>query len=270
MTLPKLDDVTALMKTHFHAEAQGGFPVLSRVPSSSTIRLLDCFSGLSPSHQSALIDSQARLAAMTFFPSTMARDQMLEFINTDRALIGQREAMRSPLFSTGLRYEGLRMRKAMLNDPQSVEMMTKMRATLGFMPRDDMPPALVPDPDMAHLKPAKAPQMRKLIEAAFKALFAPQKKKLPGGSTGYTGVLEGAEITVWIDYAGMGMQLIYGVSIPDVTKRVFVARRAYENLWGAGRGWDYLTEENAESGIGLLCELIVSLVQLRNQVVELV
>jgi hypothetical protein len=101
-------------------------------------------------------------------------------------------------------------------------------------------------------------------------LFAPQKKKLPGGSTGYTGVLEGAEITVWIDYAGMGMQLIYGVSIPDLTKRVFVARRAYENLWGAGRGWDYLTEENAEARIGLLCELIVSVVRLRNQVADLI
>ena len=55
--------------------------------------------------------------------------------------------------------------------------------------------------------------MRNLINATFKDLFVTEKKKLPGGSTGYSGVLEGTPITVWIDYAGMGMQLLYGVSI---------------------------------------------------------
>ena len=270
MTLPWLDDVTALIKAHFQADVQGGFPKLSRIPSSGTIRFLDYFSSLSASNQSALIDSHARLAAMTLLPAAMTRDAMLEFINTDRPLLAQREAMRSPQFSMGLRYEGLRMRKAMLGDAMSMEIMAKTRATPDFIPRDNMPPVLVPDPDMAHLEPAKAPQMRKLIDAGFKNLFATEKKKLPGGSTGYSGVLHSANLTVWIDYAGMGMQLLYGVSIPDGAKRVFVARLAYEDLWGAGRGWDYVTEENAEAGIGLLCELVAELVLLRNQVVALI
>jgi hypothetical protein len=270
MTLPGFDDVTTLLKARLQAEVDGGFPKLSRIPSSGAIRFLDCFSSFAPGLQSALVDSHARLAAMTFLPAAMTRDALLEFVNTDRALLAQREAMQSPHFSMGLRYEGLRMRKAMLGDPQSVKMMAETRAMLGFTPRDDMPPALVPDPDMANLKPAKAPQMRKLIDAAFKGMFAPEKRKLPGGSTGYTGVLQGTSVTVWIDYAGMGMQLIYGVSIPDETKRVFVQRLQYENLWGAGRGWDYLTEENAEAGFGLLCELIVEVVTLRNQVAAVI
>src|SRR5450631_4369832 len=147
MTLPWFDDVTALMKAHFLAEAEAGFPELSRIPSSGTIRFLDYFSSLSANDQTSLIDSHARLAAMTFFPSTMARDQMLEFINTDPALLAQRQAMQSPTFSMGLRYEGLRMRKAMLGDAMSMEMMAKTRATLDFTPRDDVPPELVPDPD---------------------------------------------------------------------------------------------------------------------------
>ena len=112
--------------------------------------------------------------------------------------------------------------------------------------------------------------MRKLLEAGFKEQFAPQKKKLAGGSTGYTGLLDGTEVTVWIDYAGMGMQLLYGVTIPDEAKRVFVARLAYENLWGAGRGWDYITEENAESSIRLLGDLVASVVRLRNGVMQLI
>ena len=201
---------------------------------------------------------------MTFYPPAASRDPILEFINTDPAVVAYGNAMRSQWFGAGLRYEGLRMRKAMMSDAMSVQMIAEARATLSFTPRDDMPPQLVPDPDPAHLKPAKAPQMRKLIESAFKELFAPQKKKLPGGSTGYTGVVDGSEITVWTDYAGMGMQLIYGVSIPDDTKQVFVSRLAYENLWGAGRGWDYITEDNAESSMGLLCNLVTRLTQLRN------
>ena len=80
-----------------------------------------------------------------------------------------------------------------------------------------------------------------------------------------------SKVTVWIDYAGMGMQLLYGVTIPDEAKRVFVARLAYENLWGAGRGasWDYITEENASS-IRLLGDLVASVVRLRNGVMQLI
>ena len=269
MAHPRLEEVTALMRAHFQAEVEGGFPRLSRIPSSGTIRFLDYVSSLTASEQDALIDSHARQAALTLFAHAVSRDDLMAFLESDPVVRAQRAAMQSLPFSMGLRYEGLRMRKAMLGDAQSVEMMAKTRATLNFIPRDDMPPALVPDPDMAHLKPAKAPQMRKLIDAGFKALFAPQKRKLPGGSTGYTGLLQGTEITVWIDYAGMGMQLVYGVSIPDATKRVMVARLPYEGLWGAGHGWDYLTEENAEACIALLCELVEGLTTLRNRVVEL-
>jgi hypothetical protein len=67
----------------------------------------------------------------------------------------------------------------------------------------------------------------------------------------------------------MGLQLRYGVSIPDETKKVFVARLAYEDLWAGGVGWDYLTEENAEASIRLLCEFVVQAVQLRNSVIAL-
>jgi hypothetical protein len=50
---------------------------------------------------------------------------------------------------------------------------------------------------------------------------------------------------------------------------MFVWGLAYENLWAAGRGWDYLTEENTERSIRLLCEHIGQIVLLRNRVFEL-
>jgi hypothetical protein len=41
MTLPRLDEVTALMRAEFEEEAGSGFAKLSRIPSSGTIRFLD-------------------------------------------------------------------------------------------------------------------------------------------------------------------------------------------------------------------------------------
>jgi hypothetical protein len=269
MPLQKLDGVAALMKAHLAEESQAGFPKLSRTPSTGVIRFLDYFSTLTAADRDSLLNSLALVDAMRFFPPPAVCDDMLKFVNTDPALLGLRAAMQSAPFAMGLRYEGLRMVKAMLGDRMTVEMMARTRATLDFTPRDDPPAALVPDPDPAHLKPAKAPLLRKLIDKAFKELFADGKRKLPGGETGYTGVLQATNITVWIGFAGMGLQLRYGVSIPDETKKVFVARLAYEDLWAGGVGWDYLTEENAEASIRLLCEFVVQAVQLRNSVIAL-
>jgi hypothetical protein len=234
------------MKAHFDEEVRAEFPTLRRIPSSSAIRFLDYVELQTVVERDSLIDALARVAAMRF-----SDPAMLAVIDTR-----YRDAMRSAQFSMGLRYEGLRMIKAMLSDRQSVEMMAQVRSKLDFIPRDDFPVELVPDPDPGHLKPAKAPQLRKLIESAFRELFAAQKRKLPGGETVYTGVLNDTQTTVRIDYAGMGLQLRYSVTTPHVSLL------AYEDLWGAGYGWDYLTEENAEASIHLMCELVKKITSL--------
>lgn len=63
----------------------------------------------------------------------------------------------------------------------------QVRARLDFTPRDDLPPELVPDADFTRIMPAKAPLLRKLVDGAFKQMFATEKKKQPGGETIYTG-----------------------------------------------------------------------------------
>jgi len=100
-------------------------------------------------------------------------------------------------------------------------------------------------------------------------LFATGKQKRPGGETEYIGTLEGTDIKVTIDFNARGLQLRYGVKIPDETKTIFVWGLVYENLWAAAPGWDYLTEENAEPSIRLLCENITQIVSLRNRVFEM-
>ena len=270
MSFPKLDDVSALLRAHLSEEAQSGFPTLSRIPSSSMIRFLDYASTITAAERDALVSSFARLGAMRFFLTLAAVvDEMRALVMKDPALLRYGAALRSAAFSMGLRYEGLRMRKAMLGDRMSVEMMARTRATLDFIPRDDPPAQLVPDPDPARLKPAKAPLLRKLIDKAFEDLFTGEKRRLAGGDTGYEGVFEGTNFTLWIGFAGMGLQLRYGVSIPDETKRVSVFRLAYEDLWAPGPGWDYLTEENAEASTHLLRDLVVQVIRLRNRVIAL-
>ena len=265
-----LDDVSALLKAHLVEEAHSGFRTLSRIPSSAMIRFLDYAATMTAAERDELVSSFARLGAMRFFVTLAAvRDEISTLATTDPALLRYRAALQSAAFSMGLRYEGLRMRKAMLGDRMSVEMMAQTRATLDFIPRDDPPAQLVPDPDPVHLKPAKAPLLRKLIDKTFKDLFTGQKRKLAGGDTGHEGVFEGTNFTLWIGFAGMGLQLRYDVSIPDETKRVSVLRLAYEDLWAPGPGWDYLTEENAEASIQLLRELVIQLIRLRNGVLAL-
>lgn len=269
MTLQKLDDVSALLKAHLDGEAQAGFPRLTRIPSSGTIQFLDYFDTLAAADRDSLLAVHAEIDALNFFPPSAVSERVEELVTTNPALVSYRQAMQSAPFTMGSRYLGLRMLKSMLGDPISREMMARTRATLDFIPRDDLPAALVPDPDLAHLKPAKAPLLRKLIDEAFPKLFATGKQKHEGGETEYTGALEGTSIKVIIDFSARGPQLRYGVKIPDETKTIFVWGLMYEDLWAASPGWDYLTEENAEPSIRLLCENIAQIVLLRNRVFDL-
>lgn len=259
----RLVDASALLLAHMKQEAAAGFARVRRIPNSGVIRFLDYAEGAPDLH--ALLESLARLHALGFLYTRDSHDTLLRAMAEDPMWLAMRSAMTSPHFSMGLRYAGLRMLKAVLSDRQSVEMMAKTRAGLDFTPRDDLPPELVPDPDPMHLKPAKAPQLRKLIDAAFKALFAPIKQKGLGGETIYSGAIDGTAFTVRVDFAARGVQLVHGVSIPDETRNVMVVGRAYEQLWGATTGWDYLTEENAEASIQLLADNVVALVGLRDQ-----
>jgi hypothetical protein len=269
MSLQKLDDVSALLKAHLDGEAQAGFPRLTRTPCSGTIQFLDYFGALAGADRDSLLATLAEIDALNLFPAPAVRERVEALVTTSPASARYLRAIQSAPFTMGLRYAGLRMMKAMLGDPTSREMMARTRVTLDFTPRDDLPATLVPDPEPAHLKPAKAPLLRKLINEAFPELFATGKQKRMGGETEYYGALEGTNIKVVTDFGARGLQLRYSVTIPDETKTIFVSGLADENLWAAAPGWDYLTEENAEPSIRLLCENIVQIVSLRNRVFDL-
>jgi len=269
MPLRGLPAVTALIKDHLVQEVEAGFPRLTRIPGSGVIKFLDYFSTLPEPDRKTLLNARAQGGALQFFPPRDAYDAALRLANHDPALQRYGAAMLTGPLAMGLRYQDLRMIKATLGDPMSMAMMAQTRANLAFVPRDDFPPNLVPDQDPKHLNPAKAPQLRKLIDGAFKSSFACSKEKRLGGELLYTGVCHGTPLTIGIIFSNRGPQLLYHIKIPDDSHTVFCFRFTYESLWGAGSGWDYLTEENAEAAIASLCNLIADCVRLRNSTYDL-
>jgi hypothetical protein len=261
-------NIATLVRSDFAAQAAAGFPRLARTPCTSIVKFLDYFEAQSPADRDALLEVLARLGAMKFLPPPLISREYQELRTSHPAYVRFWAAMQSERFARGYRYEGVKMTRMMARDPETVAAVAKIRATLDWQPRDDPPAALVPDPNLAHLNPAKAPLLRKLVKQALVRLFAAETKKLPGGETGFTGTIEGTKLTVWVDFGSMSAQLRYGVSIPDEQRRIFVPRLSYEDLWITNLGWDYLTEENATASIELLGKQIIYLAGLANRIVS--
>jgi hypothetical protein len=264
-----MEQIASLIREHMHAEADAGYPLLRRIPSTRATACFDYLESISPAEQESLLEVRARVAALAFVLTPPAQQEILQLVNSNPALIKYREAMlRGPL-AMGLRYQSIRMAKAVLNDAQSVAIMQQTRSTLGYVPRDDAPVPLVNDPDVTKLHPAKASQLKKLVKPLLQGLLGAEEEKMPGGTMKYDGALDGTPVNVRVDYAARDVQMIYAVSIPDPERKVAIIGTAYERFFGMGGGWDYITEENAEVSISLLPELLRRLVTLRNEVQRL-
>src|SRR5262245_6992172 len=266
----EMEHIVSLIREHMHAEADAGYPLLRRIPSTHATACFDYLESISSSERDELLEARARVAALGFVLTPPAQQEILQLVNSNPALVKYREAtLRGPL-AMGLRYQSIRMAKAMLNDAQSVAMMQQTRSTLNYVPRDDAPVPLVIDADVTKLHPAKAPQLKRLVKPLLQNLLGAKQEKMPGGTMKYDGALDGTPIKVRVDYAARDVQMIFTASIPDPERKVVVIGTGYEHFFGIGGWWDYLTEENAEASIGLLPELLRRLVTLRNEVKRLV
>lgn len=261
-----MDRLIGFFREDFHSEASAGYPLIRRIPSSRATAFLDYVEGISPSALERLIHARARAAALGFVPTPAARQELLDLIASDPSLVSYKQAMLSGPFAMGLRYQSIRMAKAILNDAQSVQMMALTRSSLDYAPRDDAPVPLVNDPDVTKLHPTKAASLKKLVKPLLQNLLGASEEKSPGGTTTYSGTYEETPLKVRIDYAARDVQFIYAVSIPDPQRRVVVVGVSYEGLFGLTNRWDYITEGNAEGSVGLLPELVRRLVMLRNAV----
>lgn len=258
-----LSSITALLRADFTAEAEAGFPAVTRIPSTEAVKFLDYFAELGPGGRVALLDALARLGAIQFFPPPVVYREALDLNSNNPALVRYRATLQSGHFAYGLRYVEPRMAKAMLSDPEGMAHMAQTRSSLDFVPRDDPPKELVLDTDLRKIKSAKAPLLRKLMETAFAQLFSPKKSKLPGGEARYAGSIGSNELTVSMDLASRLAQMRWFVSLKMANPELKGFR--VEDFWGRC-GWDYITEENASRSIDLLCERIEYLVRLKERI----
>jgi hypothetical protein len=245
-------EIIALLQTHFREEAVAGFPRLHRIPQTKTIQFLDYFASLGKAEQEALLDALALRGETCFFPG---RDRVFPSAPAFDRYWMQVTSL-GPFFG-GYRYTDVKMLSALAKckEEGGLEGFLKNASELALQPRRDLLP------DLSYLTPAKAPLVRRLVDAALKRRGFVRDKARRSGELKYDGL---AGVTIHLDFGSYMGQLCYTVSIHSENIKVF--RLNYELLWGQPGGWDYLTEENAERSIDLLPELVACVIRLTEQV----
>lgn len=264
-----LSGISTLVRDELESEVAAGLPKLRRIPSSGIIKFLDYFGSLSIADRTALLDVLAHLGALHFFPGPLIVEAYEQIRAASPALEKMRSTLTAAPFAYGLRYQDLRMSRMSLNDAESMMHMKQTRSALNFVPRDDPPSELVPNPDLRQVQPAKAPLLRRLLNQSVSPLLGVKPTKRPGGEIVYDGSIEGTPLQVRIIFSNMYGQMHYGVTAKLVERNILAQRLTYEVFWGANPGWDYITEENAAPSIELLGDLIHILARMMKQIASL-
>ena len=255
--------ITAVLRTELAEEAGRGFPRLKRVPCTDIIWFLDWFAALDAGEQEALLDAMARWGAMGFLPKESGPQAVAELERQHPAFARFRAPRHRMGYKGGTRYTEVKMLSmdpGMKESGHYHEDYRKNCSPLAFQPRVDLLP------DLSHLKTAKAPLLRKLVNAALTKLFVPEIQKRPGGEVHYIGSLGASMLKVSVGFGSMLSQLHYHVTVTNREYTIPCVGLSYEQLWDANLGWDYLTEENAGRSIDFFAEQVAYLVKLADRV----
>jgi len=259
-------EVVALLRMEMTEEVRAGFPRLKRIPSTDIIWFLDYFAAQTAPEQEMLVDALARFAALAFFPSRSGPQEVQELQRQSAAFARLRAPRNQMGYKGGTRYTELKMLcmdKGMREIGYYHADWVKNSSPLAFQPRADLLP------DLSYLKSAKAPLLRKLVNAALAELFSPKKEKQAGGASKYVGDYGNTKLTVSVDFGSIMGQLCYAVSLGNPEFVLPGSGLYYERLWDCHGGWDYLTEENAPRSIDFFAEQVVFLAKLAERVNEL-
>src|SRR5262245_1255517 len=118
--MASMEQAVSLILEHMRAEADAGYPLLRRIPSTHATACWDYIETISPADRKELLEARVRVAALGFVLTPPAQQEILQLVNSSPPLIKYREAMLQGPLAMGLRYQSIRMAKAVLNDAQSV------------------------------------------------------------------------------------------------------------------------------------------------------
>ena len=93
-----MEQIVSWVHDHMHAEADAGYPLLRRIPSTHATACFDYLESISPAERDELLEARARVAALGFVLTPPAQQEILQLVNSNPALVKYREAMsRGPL-----------------------------------------------------------------------------------------------------------------------------------------------------------------------------
>ena len=85
--MAEMEQIVSWVHDHMHAEADAGYPLLRRTPSTRATACFDYLDSLSPAERDELLEARARVAALGFVPSVPAQQEMLQLVNSTPALV---------------------------------------------------------------------------------------------------------------------------------------------------------------------------------------
>lgn len=242
------DPRIARLRSELAKEADAGFPHLSTIPATGAVQFVDYVDDLDAKHRVLLLDDLARHAACyadrVVKPASAAVDRM-------------RAALKGPgEFVGGWRYTDVRFLASVPKIPQfgGMEAWLRSYGARAQQPRTDLVP------DTSRFVPAKAPLLRKLVNAALEA--DGYASTAMGGSMRY---LSPERTLVDVDFGSRMGQLRWSVALGAMKAThglVELPFFSYEGFWGLASDWDVLTEENAQRCVARLPALIREAVRL--------
>jgi hypothetical protein len=227
-----------------------GYSRLRAAPATATWRAVDHIAQLPADRLEHLVSVLQRLALHYFLPAPAeeehpSRTRDPEYAALGEAMVGAR--------SFDWKYSDVRSLRMILGALRS----GKPAMAAPFL---STPPEVLRRAEA--IAPIKAPDVRKLMKAAFKARFAASVKNDAVRGWVYSGCVGALEFELAADFGGW-YQLRYEVAYNHVATGIATRMLNYERLLcGATGGWDYLTADNAEAAIGLLADQVEWLVRI--------
>lgn len=233
------DHVFDAARARIATEVAGGFPLLSRVPQTRIIQLIDYAQALDAAGREALV------AALAWRSTGILTGKGGDTAAFDRFLgvVGQPGP-----FTGGARYCPVR-------DLADTRLPTVPGATA--LPRPDLLP------DASAMVPATARNLKPTVARVLTAAgFARQE-----GRIGASRFLSAEGTLVDLDFGARSAQLRYGVAVnaahladAPLSQVMFLSTELL--MGGVPAGWDYLTEENTARSLAALPDLIATAVDL--------
>ncbi|MGE4095898.1 MAG: hypothetical protein AB7G75_34225, partial [Candidatus Binatia bacterium] len=244
-----VEHILQFIQTMIEQEVASGYARVRQIPSTTTWRTIDYLNSLSPTRRRTLLTAFATRGVRLLRPdldpqsytSPTSQEALLRFAD---------ECLRIPDFEG--KYLGARLLRGIF---------AAVRTEPSSEPLAHVSAAVLQRATM--VQPTKSTAVRKIVKQMFTERFKVRAENFGGGNWNYFGEYDGQPFKVMIDYGGRSEQLRYWLFYEHKNTGIRAHMLTYEGLLGLGFGhWDFVTADNLQQSISLLCDLLTDLLAL--------